>query len=140
MGAPQTPAQLDGQGKTAHERFARHQPALHPRFPPGGKLRTFLDLRLAGVGWEILDAWCRRVARSRLDPLKKTAATLKRHRQLLLNYFAAKKELTNSIVEGLNNKLKLILKRSFGFRTDLARKVALYHALAKLPEPSLTKP
>jgi hypothetical protein len=41
-------------------------------------------------------------------------------------------------VEGLNNKLKLTLKRSYGFRTDLARKVALYHALAHLPEPHLT--
>lgn len=96
---------------------------------------TYISPTWAG---KFLDAWCSRVARSRLDPLKRTAATLKRHRQLLLNYFAAKKEFTNSIVEGLNNKLKLVLKRSFGFRTALARKVALYHALAKLPEPPLT--
>ncbi len=87
---------------------------------------------------KFLDAWCARVARSRLDPLKKVAATLQRHRRLLLNYFEAKKEFSNGIVEGLNAKLKLTLKKSYGFRTDLARKVALYHALAKLPEPELT--
>ncbi len=87
---------------------------------------------------KFLDAWCVRVARSRLEPLKKVAGTLKRHRRLLLNYFEAKKQFSNSIVEGLNNKLKLTLKRSYGFRTDLARKVALFHALGKLPEPSLT--
>ena len=87
---------------------------------------------------KFLDAWCARVARSRLEPLKKVAATLQRHRRLLLNYFEAKKEFSNGIVEGLNAKLKLTLKKSYGFRTALARKVALYHALAKLPEPEIT--
>jgi transposase len=87
---------------------------------------------------KFLDAWCRKVARSRLQPLKKAAATLKGHRQLLLNYFEAKKLFSSGVVEGLNNKLKLTLKRSYGFRTDTARKVALYHTLAKLPEPELT--
>ena len=86
---------------------------------------------------KFLDGWCARVARSRLDPLKKVAAALQRYRPLLLNYFEAKKEFSNGVVEGLNNKLKLTLKKSYGFRTDLARKVALYHALAKLPEPKL---
>ena len=79
-----------------------------------------------------------RVTRSRLEPLKRVARTLKTHRPLLLNYFEAKKEFSNSIVEGLNNKLKLTLKRSYGFRTDLARKIALFHTLGKLPEPQLT--
>jgi len=87
---------------------------------------------------KFLDAWCVRVAHSRLDPLKKVAATLQRHRCLLLNYFKAQKEFSSGVVEGLNAKLKLTLKKSYGFRTDLARKVALYHALAKLPEPKLT--
>jgi len=87
---------------------------------------------------KFLDAWCRKVARSRLEPLKKVAATLKGHRQLLLNYFEAMKLFSSGVVEGLNNKLKLTLKRSYGFRTDTARKVALYHTLAKLPEPEHT--
>jgi len=34
--------------------------------------------------------------------------------------------------------VKLTLKRSYGFRTADAREVALYHALAKLPEPQFT--
>jgi transposase len=85
-----------------------------------------------------LDGWCERVARSRLEPLQKAARALRKHRFLLLNYFEARKEFSNSIVEGLNNKLKTTLKKSYGFRTDIARKVALYHALAKLPEPPLT--
>jgi hypothetical protein len=60
------------------------------------------------------------------------------HRSLLLNYFAAKRQFSSGVVEGLNAKVKLTLKRSYGFRTENAREVALYHALAKLPEPVFT--
>jgi transposase len=87
---------------------------------------------------KFLDAWCKRVARSRLAPLQRVAKTLAVHRALLLNYFVARKEYSNAIVEGLNNKLKLTLRKSYGFRTDLARKVAIFHALGRLPEPQLT--
>jgi transposase len=87
---------------------------------------------------KFLKGWCQRVARSRLAPLHKVAKSLAKYRALLLNYFIARKEYSSGVVEGLNNKLKLTLKKSYGFRTDLARKVALYHALAHLPEPHLT--
>jgi len=87
---------------------------------------------------KFLKGWSERVARSRLAPLQRVARSLVKHRALLLNYFIAQKEYSSGVVEGLNNKLKLTLKRSYGFRTDLARKVALYHTLARLPEPPLT--
>jgi transposase len=87
---------------------------------------------------KFLDAWCSKVAHSRLDPLKKVARTLQSHRSLLLNYFKACKQYSSGVVEGLNAKVKLTLKRSYGFRTANAREVALYHALGKLPEPSFT--
>jgi hypothetical protein len=41
-------------------------------------------------------------------------------------------------VEGLNNKVKTILKRSYGIRTERTLEVSLYHALGKLPEPTFT--
>lgn len=87
---------------------------------------------------KFFDAWYRRVARSKIDPLKTKARTLKKYKPLLLNYFRAKKAFSNSIVEGMNNKLKTTLKRSYGFRTDTARKVALFHTLGQLPEPPCT--
>jgi transposase len=85
-----------------------------------------------------LDAWCSKAMRSRLEPLKKVARSLRSHRSLLMNYFHAKKLYSSGVVEGLNAKVKLTLKRSYGFRTADARKVALYHALGKLPEPTFT--
>jgi transposase len=87
---------------------------------------------------KFLDGWCQRVRRSRLKSLKTVAATLTTHREILLNYFRARKAFSSGVVEGLNNKVKLTFRRSYGFRTDKAREIALYHALGKLPEPELT--
>jgi len=87
---------------------------------------------------KFLDRWCRRTMRSRLEPMKKVAASLRSHRELILNWFRARKELSAGAVEGLNGKLKLVTKRAYGFRTYRCLEVALYHALGDLPEPPIT--
>lgn len=84
-----------------------------------------------------LDDWCAQVMRSRIEPMKKVARTLRLHRALLLNYFRARKQLSSGVVEGLNNKAKLTMRKSFGFRTFRITEIALYHALGKLPEPDV---
>ena len=40
--------------------------------------------------------------------------------------------------EGLNNKAKVTMRKSCGFRTFRVLELALYHSLGKLPEPELT--
>jgi len=85
-----------------------------------------------------LDFWCSQTMRSRIEPMKKIARTLRTHRTLLLNYFKARKKLSSGVVEGLNNKAKVTMRRSYGFRTFRILELALYHSLGKLPEPELT--
>ena len=85
-----------------------------------------------------LDCWCIRAMRSRLEPMQKVAKMLRAHEQLLLNWFRAKGEISNGVVEGLNNKIRVITRRSYGFRTYQAMEIALYHNLARLPEPEST--
>ena len=85
-----------------------------------------------------LDFWCQEAMRSRIQPMKKIARTLRTHRELLLNYFKAKKAFSSGVVEGLNNKAKVTTRRSYGFRTFRVTELALYHSLGKLPEPKLT--
>lgn len=87
---------------------------------------------------KFLDRWCRRVRRSRLKPLQTVAKSLDENRAVLLNYFRARKAISGGIIEGLNNKVKVTFRKSYGFRTDHAREVALFHVLGKLPEPPLT--
>jgi transposase len=87
---------------------------------------------------KFLDQWCRQVMRSRIDPMKKIARSLRDHRELILNYFRAQKMLSSGIVEGLNNKAKVTMRKSYGFRTFRCLELALYHSLGKLPEPVST--
>jgi transposase len=86
----------------------------------------------------LLDFWCAQTMRSRIEPMKKIARTLRAHRPLLLNYFKARKEFSSGVIEGLNNKAKVTMRRSYGFRTFRILELALYHSLGKLPEPELT--
>jgi transposase len=85
-----------------------------------------------------LDDWCRPAMRSRIEPMKKIAKMLRSHRALILNYFKAKNVMSSGVVEGLNNKAKLTMRKSYGFRTFRVTELALYHTLGKLPEPTLT--
>ena len=83
-----------------------------------------------------LDRWCTKVMRSRLEPMKKIARSLRSHRPLILNWFKAREQVSLGATEGMNNKLKVITRRAFGFRTYDALEVALYHALGDLPDPA----
>jgi transposase len=87
---------------------------------------------------KFLDGWCSRAIRSRIEPMKRVARTLRNHRPLLLNWFRARGEISAAAVEGLNNKLKVTTRKAYGFRTFRALEIALYHALGHLPEPTLT--
>jgi transposase len=82
-----------------------------------------------------LDYWCFRSMRSRLEPMKQVARMLRAHEPLILNWFRAKGEVSNGAVEGLNNKIRVVTRRSYGFRTFKAMEIALYHNLGRLPEP-----
>jgi transposase len=119
------------------------------------KLNALLASKLAtGRAWELkeifsqlwkyksviwagafLDYWCFRAVRSRLEPMKKVARMLRTHEELLLNWFRAKGEISAGAVEGLNNKVRVVTRRSYGFRTYEAMELALYHTLGRLPEP-----
>ena len=85
-----------------------------------------------------LDYWCSWAMRSRLEPLQKVAKMLRSHEKLLLNWFRAKGEISNGVVEGLNNKIRVVTRRSYGLRTYNAMEIALYHNLGRLPEPEST--
>jgi transposase len=98
----------------------------------------FWDYASPAWAGKFLDDWCRQTMRSRIEPMKKIAKTLRAHRPLILNYFKAKKVISSGVVEGLNNKAKVTMRKSYGFRTFRVTELALYHALGKLPEPELT--
>jgi len=99
--------------------------------------QRFWEYQSPAWAGRFLDEWCSRVMRSRLEPLKKVARSLRRHRELLLNWFRAKGTISAGIVEGFNNKAKLTMRKSYGFREYETVELALYHQLGNLPQPEL---
>lgn len=100
--------------------------------------QRFWEYTSAGWAAKFLDQWCERTMRSQLEPMKNVSKTLRKHRELILNWFTAKGTISAGIVEGLNNKVKLTTRKSYGFRTYEAIETALYHNLGDLPMPEFT--
>lgn len=89
------------------------------------------------AGW-FLKKWCARAMRSRLDPMKKFVRTLRKHEDLLMNYFKAGKLYNSGIVEGLNLRINLCMRKAYGHRSFELLKISLFHTLGELPEPKFT--
>jgi len=85
-----------------------------------------------------LDGWIGRAMRSRMEPIKKVARSLRAHRELIMNWFEARGAYSAGIVEGFNNKAKLTIRKAYGYKQLRAAEISLYHALGELPEPKLT--
>jgi transposase len=67
----------------------------------------------AGEAW--YKKWHAWAIRSRLQPVKKVAAMVRRHLPGVLAYFTHR--ITNSASEALNSTIQMIKKRAFGFRS-----------------------
>lgn len=85
-----------------------------------------------------LRKWCARAMRSKLDPIKKFVKTVRRHEELMMNWFKAKKAYSSGTVEGLNRKVNLVTRKAYGYRSFDVMKIALYHTMGQLPVPVST--
>lgn len=75
------------------------------------------DLDAAAV-CHLLDRWCSRAQRSRIPEFVKAAATIRRHRTGI--DAAIERALSNGRHEGLNNKVRLLIRRAYGFHSPEA--------------------
>jgi len=88
-----------------------------------GKLWSFISRTWAEKGWRRLLGW---MDRSRLEPIKKVAATIKAHLWGILN--AVVTSSTNAIGESLNARIQKIKAMACGFRNrQRFRRAILFH-------------
>jgi len=83
---------------------------------------------------EYLTKWMRSAMRSRLEPFQNFVCMLRSHLDGVLAW--TKSRVSNGAVEGMNNKIKSISHRSFGFRIAQNFIAAIYHCCARLPLPA----
>jgi len=91
-------------------------------------LRSVYRRRLGDKAAAALDQWIGEAAASNLRPFQRTAATLKRWRREVLNYW--RYPITNALVEGKHNRVKTLKRRGYGYRNDrsfLLRVLSLNH-------------
>lgn len=77
-------------------------------------LRRFWQQPDRRTAERFLDDWCRRAEAGGIRLLTKFAATLRGHRSGLLAWYAA--PISTGPLEGLNNKIKLLQRRAYGYR------------------------
>jgi transposase len=66
----------------------------------------------------LLDRWCSKAQRSRIPEFVKAARTIRKHRDGITA--ALDRGLSNGRHEGLNNKVRLIIRRAYGFHSAQA--------------------
>lgn len=95
----------------------------------------FWSYKSVAGGHRFLLRWTDMAMRSRIEPIKKFARTLRHHKPQLLNWFLARGQFAAGATEGFNNKARITTRKAYGFRTYEHAEIALYHALGNLPEP-----
>jgi transposase len=95
--------------------------------------QLFWEYRQPKRAQDYLRKWMSSAMRSRLEPFKKFVRMLRSHLDGILPW--TKLRLSNGAVEGMNNKIKSISHRSFGFRSAQYFIAAIYHCCARLPLP-----
>ena len=95
--------------------------------------QLFWDYRQPKRAKDHLEKWMRSAMSSRLEPFKTFVRMLRGHRNGILPWTTLR--LSKGAVEGMNNKIKSISHRSFGFRTAKNFIAAIYHCCARLPLP-----
>lgn len=79
------------------------------------QLRAILDRRQPNVVRARLESWCSWAQRSRLGAFLPLTRTIRRHMERILGYLRTR--LTNGLVEGLNLKVRLLIRRAYGFHS-----------------------
>lgn len=95
--------------------------------------QLFWDYKQPARAKTHLEKWMHSAMRSRLEPFKEFVRMLRRHLDGILSW--TKLRLSNGAVEGMNNKVKSISHRSFGFRSAENFIANIYHCCARLPLP-----
>ena len=96
-------------------------------------LRRFWNYRYTAWAGGHLLTWLWRASHSRLEPFKKLARMLQTHLDGVLVW--TKLRVSNGALEGMNNKVKVISHRAYGYRTTWTYMANIYHCCAALPLP-----
>lgn len=108
-------ANLNDNDKVRLRRLFQYSPTLHQAYTLREELTAIFNMDLSlTIGRQRLEKWAAKVKRSALTCFDKFFKTLNNHLTEIANYFD--KRANSGFVEGINNKLKTITRRSYGLK------------------------
>ena len=94
---------------------------------------AFQDIYAEPDWWwaeHVFDRWCSWARRSRLEPMKKLALTLRKHRDGILRWFHSR--IANGLIEGINSLIQAAKAKARGYRSLRNLKAITYLIAGKL--------
>lgn len=121
------------------ELIATSQPVLYKGYRLKEELRVIFKMNALDAS-QMLKQWCWRASHSRIELFKELAHKIMRHMDNILN--TIKCGLSNARIEATNNKIKLLLRRSYGFRNmeNMMAYVKLVCSNVDIPLPNRPAP
>jgi transposase len=107
---------------------------IHRAYLLKESFRDFWQSTTKELATKFLAQWCSWADESEITPMQEVATLLRNHEKNILTYFDM--PISNGIVEGLNNKAKVISHRAYGFRTAKNFILNLYHCMGDLAMPT----
>lgn len=108
-------ANLDDDDKVRLRRLFDYAPRLHQAYTLREELTAIFNMDLSQAqGRQRLQKWAVKVKRYALTCFDKFLKTLHHHLDEIANYFD--RRASSGFVEGFNNKLKMITRRSYGLQ------------------------
>jgi transposase len=106
---------LNDDDKVRLRSLFQYTPTLHQVYTLREELTAIFNMKLSlAEGRRRLEKWLAKVERSTLTCFAKFLKTLRNHLDNIANYFD--KRASSGFVEGINNKLKTITRRSYGLK------------------------
>ena len=124
----------DQQAKVAMK--AENNNRLYRAYRMKEMLRLFLKMKDTEEAEAALKRWVWWASHSRFDAFKKLYLKIKRHREHILN--AVQPGMSNARIEATNNKIKLIIRKAYGYHNiqNMLDMVYLVCSNLRIPLPN----
>lgn len=130
------PENLADNQKIRLEMIAQQNPRLYRAYKIKESLRLLLKLNDADEAAAALKSWLWWASHSRIPAICDLACKIRRHQTHILN--AVRLDISNARIEATNNKIKLIIRKAYGFRNidNMLDLVYLVCSDLKIPLPN----
>lgn len=130
------PENLNEYQKNKLEMIANNNPKLYKSYLLKENLRKILHIKNEDVAKALLDEWLKKACHSKINEFVDLSRKIRRHKEHILN--TIKTGLSNARIESINNKIKLIIRRAYGFRNinNMMNMIYLVCSSIKIPLPN----